>query len=424
MMPGEDIILMSGEELRRLGVIRMVLDRGMRQAKAAGILGLSERQVRRMVKRVSQEGDRGIVHKSRGRLSNRRLPEGLKERVLGFYREKYPDFGPTLVTEKLEELDGIKLGTQTLRNWLLEAGLWQKRRKGRRHRRWRQRKEYRGEMIQMDGSHHDWLEGRGPELVLMGYLDDATNNVLGRFYDYEGTLPALDGFKRYVRRYGLPQSVYIDRHTTYKSTAKPTIEDELAGRKPMSQFERALEELGVKVIHAHSPQAKGRIERLFGTFQDRLIKEMRLKDIKTKEKANSFLRSYLPRYNKRFGLEPLREGDLHRPVREGLDLDAVLCVKTKRALRNDFTIAHKGRLYQILGPVRAKSVIVEERINGSLLIRHNGRSLNFQEIPSRPKKEAKPRTPRPRKAYIPPKDHPWRRFPLTSKNRTFLNVLD
>ncbi|MGR3296252.1 MAG: ISNCY family transposase, partial [Candidatus Bathyanammoxibius sp.] len=168
----------------------------------------------------------------------------------------------------------------------------------------------------------------------------------------------------------MPQSVYIDRHTTYKSTAKPTLADELAGRKPMSQFERALEELGVKVIHAHSPQAKGRIERLFGTFQDRLIKEMRLKDIKTKEQANSFLRSYLPRYNKRFGLEPLREGDLHRPVAEGLDLDAVLCVKRKRALRNDFTIAHKGRLYQILGPVRAKSVIVEERINGSRLIRH------------------------------------------------------
>lgn len=423
-MLGGDIILMSGEELRRLGVIRRVLEGGMRQAKAAGILGLSERQVRRIVKRVGQEGDRGIIHKSRGRRSNRRLPEGLKERVLGFYREKYPDFGPTFASEKLEEVDGIKLGVQTLRNWLLEAGLWQKRRKGRRHRRWRQRKEYRGEMIQMDGSHHDWLEGRGPELVLMGYIDDATNNVLGRFYEYEGTLPAMDSFQRYVRRYGLPQSVYLDRHTTYKSTAKPTLEDELGGRKAMSQFERALEELGVKVIHANSPQAKGRIERLFGTFQDRLIKEMRLKDIKTKEQANSFLRSYLPRYNKRFGLEPLRDGDLHRPVPEGLDLEAVLCVKRKRALRNDFTIAHHRRLYQILGPLRAKSVIVEERINGSMLITHNGRSLNFQEIPSRPKKEARPRTLRPRKTYTPPKDHPWRRFPLRSKNRTFLNVLD
>jgi len=423
-MLGGDIILMSGEELRRLGVIRRVLEGGMRQAKAAGILGLSERQVRRIVKRVGQEGDRGIIHKSRGRWSNRRLTEGLKERVLGVYREKYPDFGPTFASEKLEEVDGIKLGVQTLRNWLLEAGLWQKRRKGRRHRRWRQRKEYRGEMIQMDGSHHDWLEGRGSELVLMGYIDDATNNVLGRFYDYEGTLPAMDSFQRYVRRYGLPQSVYLDRHTTYKSTAKPTLEDELGGRKAMSQFERALEELGVKVIHANSPQAKGRIERLFGTFQDRLIKEMRLKDIKTKEQANSFLRSYLPRYNKRFGLEPLRDGDLHRPVPEGLDLEAVLCVKRKRALRNDFTIAHHRRLYQILGPLRAKSVIVEERINGSMLITHNGRSLNFQEIPSRPKKETRPRTLRPRKTYTPPKDHPWRRFPLRSKNRTFLNVLD
>jgi transposase len=424
MMPGEDIILMSGEELRRLGVIRMVLDRGMRQAKAAGILGLSGRQVRRMVKRVRQEADRGIVHKSRGRPSNRRLPEGLKERVLGFYREKYPDFGPSLATEKLAELDGIKLGGQTLRNWLLEAGLWKKRRKGRKQRRWRQRKEYRGEMVQMDGSHHDWLEGRGPELVLMGYIDDATNDVFGRFYDYEGTLPALDSFQRYVRRHGLPQSVYLDRHTTYRSPAKPTLADELAGRKPMSQFERAVEELKVKVIHAHSPQAKGRIERLFRTFQDRLIKEMRLKDIKTKAQANSFLRSYLPRYNRRFGREPSSDGDLHRPVPAGLDLDGVLCIKRKRALRNDSTIAHNRRLYQILGPVRAKSVIVEERINGSLLIRHQGRGLNFQEIPSRPKKEAKPRTIRPRKAYIPPKDHPWRRFTLTPKNRTFLNVLD
>ncbi len=219
----------------------------------------------------------------------------------------------------------------------------------------------------------------------------------------------------------MPQSVYLDRHTTYKSTAKPTIEDE---RRPMSQFERALEELGVQVIHASSPQAKGRIERLFGTFQDRLVKEMRLKDIKTKEQANRFLRSYLPRYNRRFGLEPLTEGDLHRPVPQGLDLDEVLCVKTKRALRNDFTITHNRRLYQILGPVRAKSVIVEERINGSLLIKHNGMSLNFQKVPSRPKKEAKPRTRRPKKAYIPPKDHPWRRFSLTYKNRTFLNVLE
>src|SRR3989304_936480 len=424
MMVGEDIILMSGEELRRLGVIRRVLEGGMRQAKAAGILGLSERQVRRIVKRVGQEGDRGIIHKSRGRWSNRRLPEGLKERVLGFYREKYPDFGPTFASGKLEDVDGIKLGVQTLRNWLLEAGLWQKRRKGRRHRRWRQRKEYRGEMIQTDRSHHDWLEGRGSELVLMGYIDDATNNVLGRFYDYEGTLPAMDSFQRYVRRYGLPQSVYLDRHTTYKSTAKPTLEDELGGRKAMSQFERALEELGVKVIHANSPQAKGRIERLFGSFQARRIKEMRLKDIKTKEQANSFLRSYLPRYNKRFGLEPLRDGDLHRPVPEGLDLEAVLCVKRKRALRNDFTIAHHRRLYQILGPLRAKSVIVEERINGSMLITHNGRGLKFPEVPSRPKKETRPRTLKPRKTYTPPKDYPWRRFPLRSKNRTFLNVLD
>lgn len=250
----------------------------------------------------------------------------------------------------------------------------------------------------MDGSHHDWLEGRAPKMVLMDYIDDATSNVYGRFYDYEGTIPAMDSFKRYVKRYGLPQSVYLDKHTTYKSPAKPTIEDDLAGRKPMSQFERAMNELGVEVIHANSPQAKGRVERGFGTLQDRLVKEMRLEGIKTKEDANRFLGSYLPMHNKRFGVKAAMEGDLHRAVAEGLDLDEFLCIKTKRALRNDFTVAHDKRLYQILEGVSAKGVVVEEKINGRMLIKHNGAALRFKEITVRPEK--------PKKKHIPPKDHP------------------
>jgi hypothetical protein len=318
------------------------------------------------------------------------------------------------------EMEGIKMSDETLRKWLMEAGLWKKRRKRSSHRQWRARKECLGEMIQIDGSHHDWLESRGPELVLMGYIDDATNNVFGGFYDYEGTIPAFASFKRYVRKYGLPQSVYLDKHTTYKSPRKLTVEEELEGlEKPLSQFERALDELGVEVIHAHSPQAKGRVERLFGTLQDRLVKEMRLMGAKTKEEANEFLKDYLPKYNKRFRVCAANKTDVHVRLPRYFNLESYLCVKTKRTIRNDNTIACNGKLYQIEGKVKVRKITVEERLNGSLHITSNGTSLKYWEITERPKKEAPAKNLKPRKTYIPPKDHPWRRWqlrkPLTAK---------
>lgn len=276
-------------------------------------------------------------------------------------------------------------------------------------------------MVQMDGSHHDWFEGRGEELVLMAYIDDATNRVFARFYDYEGTIPAMDSFKRYIEEYGIPMSVYLDRHSTYKSTGKPTIEDELNNRMPRSQFERGLEEIGVRIIHAHSPQAKGRIERIFKTFQDRVIKEMRLKGIKTKEEANEFLSHYLPIYNKKFSFKAAKEGDLHRTIPEGLDIDKILCIKTKRTLRNDFTIAHDKNLYQIEERINRKEVIVEDRIDGYIAITYNDRALKFREILMRPVRdkitEPKLIQSRPKKAYIPPEDHPWKKYPAVKRNR-------
>lgn len=186
-MAGEDIITMSQWELKRLHVIHKIIDKKLRQIEATDVLGLCDRQIRRVIARVRTEGDIGIIHKSRGKPSNRLLPETLKARVIKLYRQKYPDFGPRFANEKLFEIDKIKIGDQTLRNWLIEDGAWQITRKKRKHRQWRERMHRFGQMVQMDGSHHDWLEGRGPELVLMGYLDDATSNVLGRFYDYEGT---------------------------------------------------------------------------------------------------------------------------------------------------------------------------------------------------------------------------------------------
>src|SRR5574337_529375 len=225
-MAREDRVLMSTKELRRLHVIQQVGERKLTQAQAAQLLGLSDRQIRRVVTRVRQEGARGLVHRSRGRPSNRAIAPRTKARVLRRYEARYPDFGPTLATEKLAERDGIRLS------------------------------------------------------------DEATGTVFARLYEYEGTLPALDSFLRYSQRHGIPLRVYVDQHSTYKSPGNPTLDEQLQGRGPQSQFERALAELGVQVLHAHSPQAKGRIERLFGTFQDRLIKELRLAGIATLPAAN------------------------------------------------------------------------------------------------------------------------------------------
>src|SRR3989344_9171126 len=226
-MAGEDIIMVSQRELKRLHIIQKVLNEKLSQVEAGEILLLSDRQIRRIVSKIRQEGDKGIRHGLRGKPSSRMLPKKVKEKAIKFYREKYKGFGPTLASEKLLELEGIKISKETLRNWLIETGDWEKVRKNRTHRQWRVPKHYFGEMVQMDGSHHDWLEGRGNELVLMGYIDDATGKVFARFYDYEGTMPAMDSFKQYVEENGLPQSLYVDKHSTYKSQGKLTIEEEL-----------------------------------------------------------------------------------------------------------------------------------------------------------------------------------------------------
>ena len=339
-MAGRDIIMMTQEELKRLHIVKKVLARELKQTEASEKLDLSLRQTGRITKRVREEGDKGIAHKSRGQPSHNKIPDSIKNKVLGLCRGKYKGFGPTFAAEKLFERDKIRISDETLRNWLIAEGLWQLRRKGRKHRRWRQRKYHYGEMIQWDGSHHDWLEGRGPKCVLIGQIDDATNKKSGQFYPIEGTLPAFASLKRYINKQGIPHSIYLDKHCTYKSPKKPTIEDELNNREFLSQFERAAKELGAEIIHANSPQAKGRIERSFKTDQDRLVKEMCLAGINTIEGANKFLRGYWPKHNRRFTVTALKQADMHRPVPQGMDLDAILCRRTEHPLRNDFTIVH------------------------------------------------------------------------------------
>jgi len=404
-MPERDIIKMSIRELKRLKLVQEAIAKQVTQKTAAELMELSERQVRRLVYAVRKDGERGLVHGSRGKPSNNRISKDVRAKAISAYKGSYMGFGPTLASEKLRERERITVSEETMRKWLLEEGLWEKKRRRSPHRRYRERKECFGEMVQMDGSHHDWLEGRGPKLVLMGYIDDATGNVFGKFHDYEGTVPAMDSFRSYTKKYGLPQSVYLDQHSTYKVT-RPVKEEERE-QMLMSQFERALRELGVKVIHANSPQAKGRVERLFGTLQDRLVKEMRLKGIQTKEEANVFFRRYLPTFNKKFKVPAAKEADLHVTLPKGFDLDDSLCIKTKRVSRNDNTVSLNGKSFQIQEPVDALYVEIQERLNGTLLIKANGKRLKYTEIKSIAKRKKKRTGSKARRTVVPKPNHPW-----------------
>jgi transposase len=409
-MVGEDRVIMRVKELRQVHVIRQMMEKQLTQVQAGTVLGLTARHIRRLIARVEQAGDQGLAHGGRGRPSNRRIPDKLKRTVLTLYAQRYADFGPTLATEKLAEHHGIPISDETLRRWLRAAGLDHFARRKRPHRTWRARKAHVGALLQLDGSHHDGFEGRGPRCGLMAYIDDASSRVFARFSVYEGTIPALDSFQRYVQHWGIPLAVYADKHTTYHSPAPPTVDEQLAGITPMSQFERALGELGVELIAAHSPQAKGRVERLFKTVQDRLVKELRLAGITTIEAANRFLEAWLPRYNQRFAVQPAQAADLHRPKPAGGDLNRILCIKTTRCLRRDWTVVHHGHLFQVRTNVRAAHVIVEDRVDGTMRITHNGRPLNYHAIPARPERvAAPPKAQVPRRPVKPTSAHPWRK---------------
>jgi transposase len=391
-MNREDILVMSQEELKRLELVKKALSKELKQVEVSELLGISYRQVKRIVKRVRELGSKGVIHQLRGKVNSRKFPDEYRQKVIGFYLRRYKGFGASLAREKLAKHEGIRVNRETLRHWLVEEGCLTKRRIRRKHRQRRERKEYCGQMVQMDGSHHDWLEERGPRIVLMGYIDDASNRIFGRFYEYEGTIPALDSFKRYCLKYGIPQSVYLDKHTTYKSNSQEQWKLKVLGQGDgLSAFERSLKMLKVEVIHANSPQAKGRIERLFRTLQDRLVKELRLAKAKTIEEANEVLDGYLIEHNSRYMVKPVKQANLHRKSLKARELNEILSIRKEHVIRNDFTVAHEGQLYQVLKWTSAKKVQVREYVDGQLaIIGNNNNRLKYKLIDKRPE-EQKPR---------------------------------
>jgi transposase/ribosomal protein L21 len=417
----KEILIMSLKELDRFQIVEKVLGCEINQQEAASVLEISDRQVRRIVRRVRNEGVKGLIHRLRGKAGNRKIKEGMKQRVLGIYRKIYGGFGPRLASEKLLERDKIKVNEETLRLWLIEEGLWRpKKQRKVKKRSWRERKDHVGEMVQMDGSHHDWLEGRGPKMVLMGYIDDATGRMYGRFYDYEGTQPAMDSLKRYIRRDGIPRIIYLDKHSTYKVNGKQQRYKDWPFRdqEELTQFARACRQLGIELVYANSPQAKGRIERVFRTLQDRLVKELRLARARTLEEANSVLRHYLPKFNKQFNVIAKQPGDLHK-AEQGVDLDDVLSIQTEHVLRNDRTLVHQKQWYQVKNRTRAKKVVVHEDLKGRITIRNKDHRLQYTLIEKIPEKVKHVCNVKPRKIYRPPKGSYWRngfKLPGSLKN--------
>jgi len=438
---------MSRKERDRLKVVAALAEGRLKQVEAARRLRLSERQVRRILRRYEAEGDAGLVHRSRGGPSNRRLPEALRRRVMAQVAKTYRDFGPTLAAEKLQEREGLVVSRETLRQWMIAEGLWKPRRPTREVHLWRPRRPSFGELVQMDTSEHAWLEGRGEaEPVLVSMIDDATGRQAKRFFARDTTEANLEALGLWLRRWGRPLAIYADRDSIFKVNREATDAEALAGREAETQFGRALRELGIDYIPAGSPQAKGRVERSFQTDQDRLVKELRLRGISTIEAANAYLEAqYVPMLNRRFTVPAASTVDAHRPL-NGHDLGAILSVQTVRTVAGDYTVRHAGRRYQVerrsvTGGLRGGKVVVEERLDGSLRLRFRNRYLRFHEVPTarpaagvsaaaagrrrgaapcelrRDSAAAAPRRPA-AEPWRPPADHPWRQ-PF-KKKRTFL----
>jgi transposase len=425
----EGTVALGPRQQQRAVVLNRVLEGLLTIAQAAEVLGLSERQVQRLKAAYRSDGPRALVHGNRGRRPWQAVPDELARRVVELARGTYAGLNQQHLTEKLAEVERIALSRPTVRRILRAAGLASPRtRRAPAHRSRRERMAQEGMLLQADGSRHRWLGPDGPYLTLIGAVDDATGTVPGALFraqeDAHGYLALLE---QVVAGYGIPLALYVDRHGIFTKSARDplTLEEQLAGRRLPTQVGRALEELGIRPIYALSPQAKGRVERLWGTFQDRLVSELRLAGATTLEEANRVLGAWLPTFNARFSVPPAQPGSAYRPLPAGFALERVLCFKYPRVVRPDNTVHFAGRQLQLTpSPERASyarlTVEVHERLDGSLAVVAAGLALAATPAPPdaptlRARKLARPGAPPPisreelRRSRPPAAVHPWRR---------------
>jgi len=420
-------IAMSQRERDRLRVLHEVKQKQLTQVEAARRLKVSDRHVRRMLIRVGERGDGGIVHQLRGRPSNRKLAARLEQKILARVRHRYADFGPTLAAEHLAK-DGLPVSRETLRKWMIQESFWRPRRQRvKAVHVWRERRAGFGELVMQDSSPFRWLEDRGPACQLIALIDDATSRIWARLAEHDSTEENLRTLGGWLRRYGRPVAHYTDRNSIFRPTGPAALAEQLRGDPARTQFGRALNELGIEWIAAHSPQAKGRIERLFETLQDRLVKEMRLAEIDTIEAANQFLElRFIPEWERHFSVAPRHPRNAHRRLGPEHRLEEILSVRAARQVAQDHTVSWEGNRWgvprdQVRAGLRGAHVEIERRLDGSHWLRFHGRYLRLQHCPEPPPRPASPsglRPPglaakkniQPKPKYIPPPQHPWRTF--------------
>ena len=438
----EEVIAMSKTEISRHFVIRSVMEGHIGQEEAGKALSLSARQIRRLCVRVKGQGAIGVVHGLRGRPSNNQGDPGVLEKALcALHQPLWQSFGPTFASEKIEKYHGIRLSKETVRHLMVQTDLWLLTgRRGWKHRQWRERRTSLGLLVQLDGSDHDWFEGRGPKCVLLIYIDDATSRILhGEFVGAEATLPLMRSTWSYLKRWGRPAAFYVDKDSIYK-VAKAAGYQSLSIEPPLTQFTRAMKDLGIDVITADSPQAKGRVERGFNTHQDRLAKELRLRGISKMAEANHYLwNEYIPEHNARYAVAAANPADAHQPLTADHRLGEILSLRTSRVIMNDYTVRNENNFFQILKqqPLRVspgEKVEVEQRLDGSTHLRFKGVYLGFKPLGKRPYRPILLTRPSLARRYgahpvnstiwTPPKEHPWRHFELKrAKNQRLQSAL-
>ena len=430
-------IALSQRERDRLKVLHEVQQKQLTQLTAAERLKVSDRHVRRMLLRLRERGDRSLVHGLRGRPSNRKLPAQLEQNILARLRQRYADFGPTLAAEHLAE-EGFAVSRETLRKWMTKAALWRPRcQRVKKIHVWRERRASFGELVMQDSSPFRWLEDRGPACQLIALIDDATSRIWGRFTEQDTTEENLRTLEGWLRRYGRPLAHYTDKASIFRKAGPQPLAEQLRGDALRTQFGRALNELGIEWIAAHSPQAKGRIERLFETLQDRLVKEMRFAGIDSIQGANHFLEMrFLPEWEQRFTVTARNPRDVHRRLGREQHLEEILSVRVARKVAQDHTVSWDGNRWgvareEVCAGLRGAAVEIERRLDGSHWLRYRGRYLHLRSCPEPARTTASPsglrppglaeRTERPKNKiklkYHVPADHPWRR----PWKRTFLS---
>ncbi len=376
---------MSWKERHRLVILGQVRD-GYKSLKlAARQMQLSYRQAKRVWQKFEHYGAEGLVHRGRGKASNRRIAAARREAILSRYRERYAGFGPTLAVEKLSE-EGLGVSVETLRVWLIQEQLWERHRRRSQYRRRREPRGRFGELVQLDGSHHRWFEDRGDYSCLMNMVDDATKTTLAKLEAQETTQGAMQLLWAWIARYGIPMSLYTDQKNVFVTDREPSVEEQLAGQAPLTAFGKACQKLGIEIITAYSPQAKGRVERSHGVFQDRLVKELRLRDIRGIAEANEVLQGgFVQKLNRKFAIPPRDPQDAHVPVLPGVDLRGIFCFETPHAVSNDWVVRHNNRWYQLQREARRlihlpAKVTVADWLDGSVHILAKSKELPYTEI--------------------------------------------